>query len=111
MATLSGGSGQGSNYTLGRGAIAGNVLEAPTNCLMEVLISFLPQPVSKISNETFCISFRPGVQQGWTRLICWVEAITGQYGGKLCHEISPWCGMVLVLELELVLDLVSENLC
>ena len=37
--------------------------------------------------------------------------ITGQYGGKLCHEISPWCGMVLVLELELVLDLVSENLC
>ena len=37
--------------------------------------------------------------------------ITGQYGGKLCHEISPWCGMVLVLELELDLDLVSENLC
>ena len=37
--------------------------------------------------------------------------ITGQYGGKLRHEISPWCGMVLVLELELVLDLVSENLC
>jgi len=32
---LLGGSGQGSNYTLGRGAIAGNVLEAPTNCLME----------------------------------------------------------------------------
>ena len=38
------------------------------------------------------------------------QCITGQYGGKLCHEISPWCGMVLVLELELVLDLVSENL-
>ena len=37
--------------------------------------------------------------------------ITGQYGGKLRHEISPWCGIVLVLELELVLDLVSENLC
>ena len=39
------------------------------------------------------------------------KGITGQYGGKLRHEISPWCGMVLVLELELVLDLVSENLC
>ena len=43
------------------------------------------------------------------------STITGQYGGKLCHEISPWCGMVLVLvlelELELVLDLVSENSC
>ena len=40
-----------------------------------------------------------------------LDLITGQYGGKLRHEISPWCGMVLVLELELVLDLVSENLC
>ena len=33
---MSGGSGQGSNYTLGRETLAGHVLETPTNCLMEV---------------------------------------------------------------------------
>ena len=49
-----------------------------------------------------------GLMKDWA----WPQpTITGQYGGKLRHEISPWCGMVLVLELELVLDLVSENLC
>jgi len=32
---LLGGSGQGSNYTLGRGALSGHVLETPSNCLME----------------------------------------------------------------------------
>ena len=36
----SGGSGEGSNYTLGRGTLAGHLLETPTNCLMEVQLAF-----------------------------------------------------------------------
>ena len=41
---LPGGSGQGSNYTLGRGTLAGHVLETPTNCLMEVQIDCMHPP-------------------------------------------------------------------
>ena len=34
--------------------------------------------------------------------------ITGQYGGKLCPEISPWCGVVLNWYWNWVLDLVVK---
>ena len=61
--------------------------------------------------RSLAVSFSYGKQYSSEISIPALCCITGQYGGKLRHEISPWCGMVLVLELELVLDLVSENLC